>query len=150
MAVRSDLAHAAWVTIQMGCDNSCAFCIVPAVRGSEVSRPFGDLVREVEELAASGTVEITLLGQNVNSYGRDLTVRLRGQAGTSDAAPGYLARQAGPAWVSEGASRPRTLFADLLRAVGSVEGIRRALHQSSSKGPATRDNCSYGRDEGGL
>jgi len=123
MAVRWDLPHAAWVTIQMGCDNSCAFCIVPSVRGPEVSRPFGDLVREVEELAASGTVEITLLGQNVNSYGRDLTTRLRAEAAASPAA--LLAHEAGQAWVDEGARRPRPLFADLLRAVGSVDGIRR-------------------------
>ncbi len=70
-----DLPWSAWVTIQTGCDNSCAFCIVPAVRGREVSRPIGDLVSEVESLSASGVTEITLLGQNVNSYGRDLTRR---------------------------------------------------------------------------
>jgi tRNA-2-methylthio-N6-dimethylallyladenosine synthase len=123
MAVRSDLPYAAWVTIQMGCDNSCAFCIVPAVRGPEVSRPFGDLVREVGVLAASGTVEITLLGQNVNSYGRDLTTRLRSEAALM---PGTtLAHEAGQSWVDEGARRPRPLFADLLRAVGGVPGIRR-------------------------
>jgi tRNA-2-methylthio-N6-dimethylallyladenosine synthase len=123
MAVRSDLPHAAWVTIQMGCDNSCAFCIVPAVRGPEASRPFGDLVREVGQLAASGTAEITLLGQNVNSYGRDLTTRLRSEAPAPVEAA--LVQQAGQLWVDEGARRPRPLFADLLRAVGSVEGIRR-------------------------
>ncbi|MGH9294610.1 MAG: MiaB/RimO family radical SAM methylthiotransferase, partial [Acidimicrobiales bacterium] len=94
MAVRSDLAHAAWVTIQVGCDNSCAFCIVPSVRGAEVSRPFAELVAEVEGLARTGTTEVTLLGQNVNSYGRDLT-------------------------------RRRPLFADLLRALGGIDGIRR-------------------------
>ena len=70
-----DLPWSAWVTIQTGCDNSCAFCIVPAVRGREVSRPIEDLVSEVESLSASGVTEITLLGQNVNSYGRDLTRR---------------------------------------------------------------------------
>jgi len=73
-AVR-ELAHAAWVTIQTGCDNSCSFCIVPHVRGGEVSRPFDELVAEVTTLAARGTTEVTLLGQNVNSYGRDLTRR---------------------------------------------------------------------------
>ncbi len=73
-AVR-DLPYAAWVTIQIGCDNACAFCIVPAVRGKEISRPFDDIVAEVAGLAAAGTVEVTLLGQNVNSYGRDLTKR---------------------------------------------------------------------------
>ena len=64
-----EVAYAAWVTIQIGCDNICAFCIVPAVRGPEISRPFGDLVAEVERLAADGVIEVTLLGQNVNSYG---------------------------------------------------------------------------------
>jgi tRNA-2-methylthio-N6-dimethylallyladenosine synthase len=97
-AVR-DLPYAAWVTIQIGCDNSCAFCIVPSVRGAEVSRPFADLVGEVEVLADRGVSEVTLLGQNVNSYGRDLTKR-------------------------------RPLFADLLRAVGAVEGIRRVRFTS--------------------
>ncbi len=73
-AVR-ELPYAAWVTIQIGCDNSCAFCIVPSVRGGEVSRPFADLVSEVRTLATRGVTEVTLLGQNVNSYGRDLTGR---------------------------------------------------------------------------
>jgi len=73
-AVR-DLPYAAWVTIQTGCDNSCAFCIVPSVRGGEVSRAPDDLVDEVRSLAARGVTEVTLLGQNVNSYGRDITRR---------------------------------------------------------------------------
>jgi tRNA-2-methylthio-N6-dimethylallyladenosine synthase len=97
-AVR-ELPYAAWVTIQTGCDNSCAFCIVPAVRGPEVSRPVQAVVAEVEGLARRGVVEVTLLGQNVNSYGRDLT-------------------------------RRRPLFAELLRAVGGVEGIRRVRFTS--------------------
>ncbi|HEX2195822.1 MAG TPA: tRNA (N6-isopentenyl adenosine(37)-C2)-methylthiotransferase MiaB [Actinomycetota bacterium] len=62
----------AWVSISIGCNNSCTFCIVPAVRGKEISRRTGDIVREVEGLVADGVVEVTLLGQNVNSYGRDL------------------------------------------------------------------------------
>ena len=93
--------HAAWVTIQIGCDNSCAFCIVPQVRGAEVSRRMGDVVREIEELAANGVSEVTLLGQNVNSYGRDL-----------------------------GAGQWRPVFADLLRAVDAVDGIRRVRYTS--------------------
>ncbi|MDE3223274.1 MAG: tRNA (N6-isopentenyl adenosine(37)-C2)-methylthiotransferase MiaB [Acidobacteriota bacterium] len=92
-AVR-ELPFAAWMTIQTGCDNTCAYCIVPAVRGGEISRPFDDLVHEAQALARSGVTEITVLGQNVNSYGRDLTKR-------------------------------RPLFADLLRALGAVEGIER-------------------------
>ena len=62
----------AWVSISIGCNNSCTFCIVPAVRGEEISRRTGDIVREVKTLVDDGVVEVTLLGQNVNSYGRDL------------------------------------------------------------------------------
>jgi tRNA-2-methylthio-N6-dimethylallyladenosine synthase len=96
-----DLPFAAWVTIQVGCDNSCAFCIVPSVRGAEASKPLDQICREVEALAAEGTVEVTLLGQNVNSYGRDLA-----------------------------AKQYRPLFAELLKAVGTIEGIRRVRFTS--------------------
>ena len=96
LPARRDVDHAAWVTIQIGCDNTCAFCIVPSVRGREVSRRTGDIVREVEELGRDGVVEITLLGQNVNSYGRDL-----------------------------GSGQYRPQFADLLRTLDAVDGIER-------------------------
>ena len=109
LPVRRDLAHSAWVTIQIGCDNACAFCIVPSVRGVEISRPFDEVVAEVEALAAAGTVEVTLLGQNVNSYGRDLSL---------------AARRAG------GSGRVRPQFAELLRAVAAVDGIRRVRYTS--------------------
>ena len=62
----------AWVQISMGCNSTCSYCIVPAVRGREVSRRPGDVLAEVNGLAAAGVKEVTLLGQNVNSYGRDL------------------------------------------------------------------------------
>src|SRR5690348_4649831 len=62
----------AWVQISMGCNSKCAYCIVPAVRGREVSRRPGEIVAEVTRLAAEGVSEITLLGQNVNSWGREL------------------------------------------------------------------------------
>jgi tRNA-2-methylthio-N6-dimethylallyladenosine synthase len=62
----------AWVQISVGCNMRCAFCIVPSTRGREVSRPLRELVAEVERQAADGVREVTLLGQNVNSYGRDL------------------------------------------------------------------------------
>ena len=109
MPARRNEGHSAWVTIQIGCDNSCAFCIVPAVRGEEISRPFDRLIAEVAGLAADGVTEVTLLGQNVNSYGRDLTL---------------AARQAG------GTDRVRPLFAELLRAVGTIDGIRRVRYTS--------------------
>lgn len=102
LPVRRELEHSAWVTIQVGCNNTCTFCIVPAVRGVEVSRRPGDIVREVERLAADGVVEVTLLGQNVNTYGRDLAI--------------------------DGKRRP--IFGDLLRRVGEVEGIRRVRFTS--------------------
>lgn len=73
-AVR-EVPWAAWMTIQTGCDNTCAYCIVPSVRGGEISRPLADLVAEGEMLAKAGVSEITVLGQNVNSYGRDITRR---------------------------------------------------------------------------
>src|SRR5690242_15552397 len=62
----------AWLQISVGCNCVCSYCIVPSTRGREVSRAAGELVDEVQQLAADGVVEVTLLGQNVNSYGRDL------------------------------------------------------------------------------
>ncbi len=121
---KREVDHAAWVTIQIGCDNSCAFCIVPSVRGPEISRPFGDLVREVEHLAKDGVTEITLLGQNVNSYGRDITLKLGGRD-----ADEFDAHEAGELWIDD-RRRGRPLFADLLRSTGAVEGIERVRFTS--------------------
>lgn len=64
----------AWLTIQIGCNNSCTFCIVPSVRGAEISRRPSDIINEAKSMIDSGVKEITLLGQNVNSYGRDLRI----------------------------------------------------------------------------
>ncbi len=126
LPTRRELAHAAWVTIQVGCDNHCAFCIVPAVRGEEMSRPFGELVAEIETLAADGVHEITLLGQNVNSYGRDLTLQLRGRTELGPDAMAVTGRR----WVDDGDRRPRPLFSDLLRSVGAVDGVDRVRFTS--------------------
>ena len=123
LPVRRDSDHAAWVTIQIGCDNSCAFCIVPAVRGPEMSRPFGEIAAEVRRLAAEGVSEVTLLGQNVNSFGRDLALARRA------AGPGPDDEwQCGPVWPADRRARP--LFADLLRAVGEIDGIHRVRFTS--------------------
>ncbi len=85
----------AWVQVSMGCNSTCAYCIVPAVRGREVSRRPGEIVAEVTRLAAEGVREIALLGQNVNSWGRDLLPDVR------------------------------TEFGELLRACDAVDGIER-------------------------
>jgi tRNA-2-methylthio-N6-dimethylallyladenosine synthase len=85
----------AWVQVSMGCNSKCAYCIVPAVRGREQSRRPGEILAEVHRLAESGVREITLLGQNVNSWGRDLAPAIR------------------------------TEFGELLRACDAVEGIER-------------------------
>jgi tRNA-2-methylthio-N6-dimethylallyladenosine synthase len=96
-AQRGSSFHA-WVAIQYGCNNACTFCIVPSVRGTEESRPLGEIVGEVRRLVDDGVTEISLLGQNVNSYGRDLT--------------------------------GRPIFAELLRAVDAVPGVRRVRYTS--------------------
>ena len=101
MPTRRESDHSAWVTITTGCNNSCTFCIVPIVRGAEISRRPGDVIREIQRLADDGVVEVTLLGQNVNSYGRDLDLNGR-----------------------------QPLFADLLRRSGEVDGIGRIRYTS--------------------
>jgi tRNA-2-methylthio-N6-dimethylallyladenosine synthase len=69
LPTRRESAYAAWVAISVGCNNTCTFCIVPALRGTEKDRRPGDVLAEVEALVAEGVIEVTLLGQNVNSYG---------------------------------------------------------------------------------
>jgi len=107
-------AVSAFVTIMQGCDNYCAFCVVPYLRGREESRKFHDILAEVRALTACGVREVTLLGQNVNSYGK------------------------GP---GNGHS-----FAELLRAVGDVEGIERIRFTTSHPKDLTDDIIACFRD----
>jgi len=95
LPMHRERAFSAWVQVSMGCNSKCSYCIVPAVRGREQSRRPGEIVAEVTRLAADGVREVTLLGQNVNSWGRDLRPRLD------------------------------TEFGELLRACDGVEGIER-------------------------
>ncbi len=118
LPAKRETDYRAWLTIQIGCDNSCAFCIVPSVRGREISRPIDEIVDEARRLADQGVTEVTLLGQNVNSYGRDLALAAR----------------------REGADMaPRPWFADLLRRVGAVEGIKRVRYTSPHPKDMTAD-----------
>jgi tRNA-2-methylthio-N6-dimethylallyladenosine synthase len=71
--VRTDQRHAL-VPISNGCNNFCTYCVVPISRGREISRPFGEILDECRQLAISGYSHITLIGQNVNSYGADLVL----------------------------------------------------------------------------
>jgi tRNA-2-methylthio-N6-dimethylallyladenosine synthase len=71
LPARRESTYSAWVSISVGCDNTCTFCIVPSLRGKEKDRRPGEVLREVEVLAEQGVLEVTLLGQNVNSYGRE-------------------------------------------------------------------------------
>ena len=121
LPVRREEEWSAWLTIQIGCNNSCAFCIVPSVRGEEISRSFADVQAEATMLANAGTTEITLLGQNVNSYGRDLTTKWRDLFASPQAASAC-----GALWANDDRGpRARPLFSDLLRAVAGVQGVER-------------------------
>src|SRR5690242_11757918 len=95
LPMHNERSFQAWVQVSMGCNSTCSYCIVPAVRGRERSRRPGEILAEVQQLAQSGVRELTLLGQNVNSWGRDLLPDLR------------------------------TEFGELLRACDAVDGIER-------------------------
>ena len=100
LPARREREFQAWVQISVGCNCRCSYCIVPSTRGREASRPAAELLAELRRLAGDGVKEVTLLGQNVNSYGRDLP-------------PGQ-----------------KTTFAELLALVDSVEGIDRVRYTS--------------------
>ena len=106
-------AYAGWVSISVGCNNTCTFCIVPALRGKEVDRSPGDVLAEVQALVDQGVLEVTLLGQNVNAYG------------VSFADPDQ--------------PRDRGAFAHLLRACGRIDGLERVRFTSPHPAEFTDD-----------
>ncbi|BBX70792.1 tRNA-2-methylthio-N(6)-dimethylallyladenosine synthase [Mycolicibacterium psychrotolerans] len=117
-------AYAAWVSISVGCNNTCTFCIVPSLRGKEVDRRPGDVLAEVQTLVDQGVLEITLLGQNVNAYG------------VSFAADERL-REDPTLW--SGQPRDRGAFAKLLRACGRIDGLERVRFTSPHPAEFTDD-----------
>lgn len=149
-AIRQDKTHA-WVPISCGCNNFCTFCIVPFSRGREISRPFADIVSEVKDLAIKGYREVTLLGQNVNSYGADLILgedniqRIRDVNGKTyfqsnekkySNGKGYKlpnGRVVKPVIVKHlGRFRIPTLFPYLLEELCGIEGIEKISFLSSN------------------
>jgi tRNA-2-methylthio-N6-dimethylallyladenosine synthase len=111
-AVRES-AYAAWVSISVGCNNTCTFCIVPALRGKEVDRRPGDILAEVQSLVDQGVLEVTLLGQNVNAYG--------------------------VSFADPETPRDRGAFAALLYACGRIDGLERVRFTSPHPAEFTDD-----------
>jgi tRNA-N(6)-(isopentenyl)adenosine-37 thiotransferase enzyme MiaB len=116
LPIRRDESFKAWVTIMYGCNNFCSYCIVPYVRGRERSRRPEQILAEIEDLVRDGVVEITLLGQNVNSYGKDL-------AGSHS--------EFGSGSKSGSLQDPKWSFARLLREIARKTGIQRIRFQTS-------------------
>lgn len=132
LPTRRESAYAAWVAISVGCNNTCTFCIVPALRGKEEDRRPGDILAEVEALVAEGVVEVTLLGQNVNSYGSDLGDR---------EAFSKLLRACGEV---EGLERvrftsphPRDFTDDVIAAMAETPNVMHQLHMPMQSGSDT-------------
>jgi tRNA-2-methylthio-N6-dimethylallyladenosine synthase len=141
---RRESAYSAWVSISVGCDNTCTFCIVPSLRGSEKDRRSGDILAEIDALVAQGVLEVTLLGQNVNSYGREFGDRY---------AFGALLRSAGAV---DGLERvrftsphPRDFTDDVIAAMAETPAVCHSLHmplQSGSDAVLRAMRRSYRRD----
>ncbi len=144
LPTRRQSAYAAWVAISVGCNNTCTFCIVPALRGTEKDRRPGDVLAEVRALVAEGVVEVTLLGQNVNSYGVEFGDRL---------AFGKLLRACGDI---DGLERvrftsphPRDFTDDVIAAMAETPNVMPQLHmplQSGSDAMLKAMKRSYRRD----
>ena len=135
----------AWVQISVGCNCACAYCIVPQTRGREVSRRPGELIAEIESLAADGVREVTLLGQNVNSYGRDLPkaerISFAELLARVDAVPGVeRIRYTSP--------HPKDMREDVIRAHAELPALCEHIHlplQSGSSAVLKRMRRTYDR-----
>jgi len=128
LPARRESAASAWVSISVGCDNTCTFCIVPSLRGKERDRRPADVLREVEVLVAQGVLEVTLLGQNVNSYGRSF--------GERDAF-GRLLRavgQTGLERVRFTSPHPRDFTDDVIAAMAETPAVCPSLHMPLQSG----------------
>ena len=144
LPTRRESAYAAWVSISVGCNNTCTFCIVPSLRGTERDRRPGEILREIEALVGEGVVEITLLGQNVNSYGAEFGDR---------AAFSKLLRACG---AIDGLERvrftsphPRDFTDDVIEAMAETPNVMPSLHmplQSGSDAVLRAMRRSYRRD----
>ena len=135
----------AFVNIMQGCDNFCSYCIVPFVRGRQKSRDLGAVLAECRELAASGVREVTLLGQNVNSYGLD---RGRGGGGTTSfpALLGAVAAISGIERIRFTTSHPKDLAGEVIAAFGELPNLCPSLHlpvQSGSDAVLERMGRKY-------
>jgi tRNA-2-methylthio-N6-dimethylallyladenosine synthase len=144
LPVKRDSAFSAWVSVSVGCNNTCTFCIVPQLRGIEKDRPAADIMREVRALVDQGVIEITLLGQNVNAYGVDFGDQL---------AFSKLLRECGKV---EGLERvrfmsphPRDFTDDVIEAMAQTPNVMPHLHmplQSGSDKVLKDMRRSYRRD----
>ena len=129
LPTRRDSAYAAWVSISVGCNNTCTFCIVPSLRGKEADRRPGEILAEVQALVDQGVVEVTLLGQNVNTYGVEFGDRL---------AFGKLLRACGEI---EGLERvrftsphPAAFTDDVITAMAQTPNVMPSLHMPLQSG----------------
>jgi len=116
-----------WLQISVGCNCRCSYCIVPSTRGREVSRPVRELVEEVAAMAADGVKEVTLLGQNVNSYGRDLAPSA-GQKPTFARLLGLLDGIDGIERIRYTSPHPKDMREDVIRAHAELQSVCRHIH----------------------
>jgi len=139
-------AFHAWLQISVGCNCVCSYCIVPSTRGREVSRPPAELVEEVERLAADGVREVTLLGQNVNSYGRDLR---GGQRATFAELLAQIDAVDGIERIRYTSPHPKDMREDVIRAHAQLPSLCEHIHlplQSGSSEVLKRMRRTYTRE----